>query len=711
MAMAGPLNLAGWGICFQYNGIVGRMEGSSIVSREVPSTHHIEFDESIVTGQQIVGFQGHHLPHRAEIAAMKFRSGSPGLDAADSTRRRIHHPAPLLTPRLISLIVAASACLLLIWWSKIFERPASEPAIGAGRDHSPRIIDSNHVLAADSAERRMTSSPISISATELQNVQDNTTFRAAESTAWFQILQEVSRSTFTELASQSTAVVGYRQLADQPDAYRGQVVSLQGTMARAQWVPAARNEFEVQGYGQCWLRTDDGVEPVVVYTPRREPDLADCQDRSVQVRVVGVFFKRWAYRSLEGLRTAPLVIGLLQTGAARSIPSKPPGEHRLRASPPTPDLAEYWRLWEIDKTWWDRFQDGMERRPDEWQATEFLLQCLPRIPASSWQRDQIYHVDWEDILQDPRAWRGRVLHVTGRLLRVESLTADGPPYRCNIRLPQASSDLELLTNQVPEALRPRPPQSREPMLDERVSSAGMFLQIEDREEGPVIIVVAPRLAWHPDHVDPVQQISSDLVALTGLGFDVGSLDEVDLSTALDQGEREAFYQLLSVVGRAVDRDASWAAWPDVPVTQLLQATLADRGRCCSLVGTARSAVPVAVDDADIEERFGFREYYEVIVFVEPDMRVQVVDRTGSAKEFATYPIVYCCREWPADWPLGEGIHVPVRVSGVFLTNWQYRSEFLSGDWQIEGAGRAIQPITHRFSADIASRPQDADSSV
>ena len=218
----------------------------------------------------------------------------------------------------------------------------------------------------------------------------------------------------------------------------------------------------------------------------------------------------------------------------------------------------------------------------------------------------------------------------------------------------------------------------------------MFLKTVHRPDGPVLLFVSQRLAWHPDRVDPARQISSDLVTLAGLGFDVGLLEDVPLATALDQGEREAFYQLLSVVGRSADHEAVRpSAQPEVPVTRLLQATAAERGLLCSFVGTARSALRVAIDDADIEERFGIREYYEVVLFVEPDMRIQIVDQAGVTKEFATYPLVYCCREWPTNWPSGDDIHVPVRVSGIFLTNWQYRSDFLSRDWQTE-KGRPVQ---------------------
>jgi hypothetical protein len=87
-----------------------------------------------------------------------------------------------------------------------------------------------------------------------------------------------------------------------------------------------------------------------------------------------------------------------------------------------------------------------------------------------------------------------------------------------------------------------------------------------------------------------------------------------------------------------------------------------QGQLIAVDGTARRVVRVDVGsraggvESDVGRRFGIDHYYEMQVFTDDSQN---------------YPLVFCVRELPAGLPVGDDLHVPVRVAGFFFKDWQY----------------------------------------
>ncbi len=151
----------------------------------------------------------------------------------------------------------------------------------------------------------------------LSTIRDNTVFRPTETDAWFRLLERLSRSDSAELQSASAGTVGFGQLFKQPDVYRGRLVTVQGTVRRAEFKEAPDNLYGIGGYYMLWLQPVGANSPIVIYTleipdgfpanrganaPAAQPDMDE------DIQVTGYFFKRWAYPAQDGTRLAPIVL-------------------------------------------------------------------------------------------------------------------------------------------------------------------------------------------------------------------------------------------------------------------------------------------------------------------------------------------------------------------------------------------------------------------
>ena len=77
----------------------------------------------------------------------------------------------------------------------------------------------------------------------LESIRDNTYFRSVETEAWFHLLDILQQSVPEELAEASLGEVGYVQMVQQPHAYRGRIVTVCGTVRRAEVVEVAENNI------------------------------------------------------------------------------------------------------------------------------------------------------------------------------------------------------------------------------------------------------------------------------------------------------------------------------------------------------------------------------------------------------------------------------------------------------------------------------------
>lgn len=149
-------------------------------------------------------------------------------------------------------------------------------------------------------------------------VRDNTIFpRAAEHDAWFRLLEKLDRRDAEDLRRSSTGRVGFLQLYRQPNVYRGKLVTVQGQVRLGYHRPCHRNIYGITDYYHFWLLPTGATSPIKVCcleVPDGFPDVKAIEAAGEKptlaedVEFTGYFFKRWAYRAVDGTRLAPIVL-------------------------------------------------------------------------------------------------------------------------------------------------------------------------------------------------------------------------------------------------------------------------------------------------------------------------------------------------------------------------------------------------------------------
>lgn len=316
----------------------------------------------------------------------------------------------------------------------------------------------------------------------------------------------------------------------------------------------------------------------------------------------------------------------------------------------------------LDAALFDRFAAGKPAADDDRSAQLAVMTGLRLISQLEWDR----YAETPNSAQDlGAAGRGRLWHVRGTLRSItpieltddewgklyaelDELPADDPRrrlYRCTIELADGGPTATVVSMRIPSQLVGRD------NLDERVGVQGLLVKNAGTAEAPHPVFFARRLAWYPTNF------------LGHLGMDYALFDDVRRETHDLKQERECFYQLLATMRKAdfaqllnqpfANRDAQTGEFSVVP---LFNDPLSIRGKLVELVGTARRAVAVVVDDADIQERFDIKKYYEVSIYT-----------TDSQQN----PLIVNLLELPPGFPEGEDIHAVVRVPGTLLTGFYY----------------------------------------
>jgi hypothetical protein len=157
-------------------------------------------------------------------------------------------------------------------------------------------------------------------------VRDDTVYRAQDSDAWFTLLAGLQKAEPEQLAKASEGRVGYIQLYNQPEYYRGRLVTIRGTVRRVEWLYAHANDQGVRGYFRCVLMPAGGpTSPIDIYLL----DLPEAFPRgevNEEVEVHAYFFKRVAYLAQDTTRLAPVLLAkspIWTPPAARPAPLPP----------------------------------------------------------------------------------------------------------------------------------------------------------------------------------------------------------------------------------------------------------------------------------------------------------------------------------------------------------------------------------------------------
>lgn len=178
----------------------------------------------------------------------------------------------------------------------------------------------------------------------LSDVRDDSPYRADENKAFFQMLHLLQEADQQQLANPTE--VTYLQLYEQPEAYRGELVSIRGYV-RAAWprqapgisfspehgliggsstvtgmVCTPGNEYGIPGYTEIWLQPRERLsEVMMLYTLELPEGFPTGDSLKEDVTAIGIFFKRIAYGAKGTYRTTPL---LLTKTLKRELPPPAP---------------------------------------------------------------------------------------------------------------------------------------------------------------------------------------------------------------------------------------------------------------------------------------------------------------------------------------------------------------------------------------------------
>lgn len=142
----------------------------------------------------------------------------------------------------------------------------------------------------------------------LDSITDDTYFHGDEQNAWFHLLDVLRNESLGRLQQISLGPVTYLQISKQTDAYRGCLVDVSGTIRRAHLISAPQNSIGIEQYWQCWLFPDASNSPIVIYLLEPPIGLIEGMQIEFPIKLTGIVYKRWAFKSAEELTSAPVIL-------------------------------------------------------------------------------------------------------------------------------------------------------------------------------------------------------------------------------------------------------------------------------------------------------------------------------------------------------------------------------------------------------------------
>jgi len=139
-------------------------------------------------------------------------------------------------------------------------------------------------------------------------VVDGSVWRSGDFDRFYRCLDEAD-----QIPSSGIASVGVLPLLQQPDVFLNQLVTIHGTVARAEQMDTRDNPYKIKDYWQLWLKPTEGADrPIVAIVPDAPQIVREIKRTTTDgppITVVGRFIKRLAYKSGVGADLAPVVVG------------------------------------------------------------------------------------------------------------------------------------------------------------------------------------------------------------------------------------------------------------------------------------------------------------------------------------------------------------------------------------------------------------------
>lgn len=255
--------------------------------------------------------------------------------------------------RLLLLVAVAGAVMLMIeqarqpqmWrWLWFGQQPAAAPQAANQPAIDTRLKPkTRRPLEADEFVIERAGKPAlpegkkyfpGVKAEFLREVRDDTVFRSAEADAFYHLMAILKETDEKRLEAASSGPVTFTQLFTQPKEYRGELVTVSGTVRRNQSLPAVRNKYGIEKYSMLVIQPDDRAEPLLIYCLQPPAELPQGDKLRQPIKATGFFYKRQAGMSGDGIRTWPLILAkTVKTSAP------PPAAAPHAAEPVSPVIA------------------------------------------------------------------------------------------------------------------------------------------------------------------------------------------------------------------------------------------------------------------------------------------------------------------------------------------------------------------------------------
>lgn len=228
-------------------------------------------------------------------------------------------------PWIIGLFILAGAIWLLRGGdpgrlSNVFssEKEVKDPAVDGERSDNvvaPRPLG---VVQGNKADNPVEGKQLfhGVKPSLFANLEDDEVNRNAERAAFYEVLGTLDDAKERDLQLASKGVVVYRQLVEQTDVYRGEIVTVGGTVAQIVPQKAALNTNGVQNYYDVWIEPHGGKNPIVI-SVLEIPEGFPLEGGGIgqPISATGFFYKRLGYQGrpdpktgAEKFRSAPLVL-------------------------------------------------------------------------------------------------------------------------------------------------------------------------------------------------------------------------------------------------------------------------------------------------------------------------------------------------------------------------------------------------------------------
>jgi hypothetical protein len=166
-------------------------------------------------------------------------------------------------------------------------------------------------------------------------VRDDTVFRSSDHVPFYHLLDLLNRTSEAELERAAIGEVSYAQVYTQPKEFRGDLVTMRGTVRRVTARPTSANHFGISQFYQTVLEPEDRSDPVVFYCLELPAGLLPGDRLNVPATITGFFYKRWSYfRQDKEITTWPLLLAKtvhLLAPPAPAMAARPAANPRLQA--------------------------------------------------------------------------------------------------------------------------------------------------------------------------------------------------------------------------------------------------------------------------------------------------------------------------------------------------------------------------------------------